>query len=163
MRRQSVCRGKRLDVLPWSNYDTSVLRVQGYQFEALPNGEQLRNLRRFAGSCRFVYNQALFEQATLRRQRKAARLCGHVRFAAKLEDRAPVAFRCPVASVAAIFERFGASLHKLLPEASRLSGLPQEGPQGFLSYPARIRGRQQQRAYLAAQDWLDALPQVTRH
>jgi len=36
-----------------------VLRVQGYQFEALPNGEQLRNLRRFAGSCRFVYNQAL--------------------------------------------------------------------------------------------------------
>jgi putative transposase len=33
--------------------------VQGYKFEALPNGEQLRNLRRFAGSCRFVYNQAL--------------------------------------------------------------------------------------------------------
>ena len=34
-------------------------RVQGYQFEAMPNGEQLRHLRRFAGSCRFVYNQAL--------------------------------------------------------------------------------------------------------
>jgi len=36
-----------------------VLRVQGYKFEALPNGDQLRNLRRFAGSCRFVYNKAL--------------------------------------------------------------------------------------------------------
>ena len=48
-----------LNVSPWTNYDNSVLRVQGYQFEALPNGEQLRNLRRFAGSCRFVYNQAL--------------------------------------------------------------------------------------------------------
>ena len=36
-----------------------MLRVQGYKFEALPNGEQLRNLRRFAGSCRFVYNKAL--------------------------------------------------------------------------------------------------------
>jgi putative transposase len=36
-----------------------VLRRQGYQFEAMPNGEQLRQLRRFAGSCRFVYNQAL--------------------------------------------------------------------------------------------------------
>ena len=36
-----------------------MLRVQGYKFEALPNGEQLRNLLRFAGSCRFVYNQAL--------------------------------------------------------------------------------------------------------
>ena len=33
--------------------------MQGYKFEALPNGEQLRNLRRFAGSCRFVYNKAL--------------------------------------------------------------------------------------------------------
>jgi hypothetical protein len=48
-----------LNVSPWTNYDNSVLRVQGYKFEALPNGEQLRNLRRFAGSCRFVYNQAL--------------------------------------------------------------------------------------------------------
>ena len=36
-----------------------MLRVQGYKFEALPNGEQLRKLRCFAGSCRFVYNQAL--------------------------------------------------------------------------------------------------------
>ena len=36
-----------------------MLRVQGYKFEALPTGEQLRNLRRFAGSCRFVYNKAL--------------------------------------------------------------------------------------------------------
>ena len=34
-------------------------RVQGYKFEAMLNGEQLRRLRRFAGSCRFVYNKAL--------------------------------------------------------------------------------------------------------
>ena len=32
---------------------------QGYKFEAQPNGEQLPNLRRFAGACRFVYNKAL--------------------------------------------------------------------------------------------------------
>ncbi len=36
-----------------------MLRKQGYKFEAQPNGEQLRNLRRFAGACRFVYNKAL--------------------------------------------------------------------------------------------------------
>src|SRR5215472_9480831 len=36
-----------------------MLRKQGYKFEARPNGEQLRNLRRFAGACRFVYNKAL--------------------------------------------------------------------------------------------------------
>jgi len=36
-----------------------MLRRQSYKFEARPNGEQLRNLRRFAGACRFVYNRAL--------------------------------------------------------------------------------------------------------
>src|ERR1700677_3984154 len=36
-----------------------MLRVQAFKFEGIPNGEQLRNLRQFAGSCRFVYNKAL--------------------------------------------------------------------------------------------------------
>src|SRR5215469_9447288 len=36
-----------------------MLRKRGYKFEARPNDEQLRNLRRFAGACRFVYNKAL--------------------------------------------------------------------------------------------------------
>jgi putative transposase len=36
-----------------------MLRLQGFKFEGMPNGEQLRNLRQFAGSCRFVYNKAL--------------------------------------------------------------------------------------------------------
>ena len=36
-----------------------MLRLQAFQFEGMPNGEQLRNLRQFAGSCRFVYNKAL--------------------------------------------------------------------------------------------------------
>ena len=34
-------------------------RLQAYQFELRPNGEQQRDMRRFAGSCRFVYNKAL--------------------------------------------------------------------------------------------------------
>jgi putative transposase len=34
-------------------------RLQAAQFQIEPNGEQHRNLRRFAGSCRFVYNKAL--------------------------------------------------------------------------------------------------------
>jgi putative transposase len=36
-----------------------MLRRQAFKFELLPNGEQTRNLRQFAGSCRFVYNKAL--------------------------------------------------------------------------------------------------------
>jgi len=36
-----------------------VLRLQAFKFELQPSGEQLRNLRQFAGSCRFVYNKGL--------------------------------------------------------------------------------------------------------
>jgi len=35
------------------------LRLQACKFALRPNGEQIRNLRQFAGSCRFVYNKAL--------------------------------------------------------------------------------------------------------
>ena len=34
-------------------------RLQAYKFELIPNGEQLRAMRRYAGACRFVYNKAL--------------------------------------------------------------------------------------------------------
>ncbi len=34
-------------------------RLQAYPFKLMPNGEQQRKMRRFAGACRFVYNQAL--------------------------------------------------------------------------------------------------------
>ncbi|MCG9084281.1 RNA-guided endonuclease InsQ/TnpB family protein [Laribacter hongkongensis] len=34
-------------------------RLQAYRYELMPNGEQQRDMRRFAGSCRFVFNKAL--------------------------------------------------------------------------------------------------------
>src|ERR1035437_6315825 len=34
-------------------------RLQAFKYELIPNGEQQRDMRRFAGSCRFVYNKAL--------------------------------------------------------------------------------------------------------
>jgi putative transposase len=33
--------------------------LQAFKFELMPNGQQERQMRRFAGSCRFVYNKAL--------------------------------------------------------------------------------------------------------
>ncbi|UEO00934.1 helix-turn-helix domain-containing protein [Acidiferrobacter thiooxydans] len=35
------------------------VRDQTHRYEIKPTGMQQRQLRRFAGSCRFVYNQAL--------------------------------------------------------------------------------------------------------
>ena len=43
-------------------------RLQAYTYELKPNGEQQRNMRRFAGSCRFVFNKALAMQKTLYEQ-----------------------------------------------------------------------------------------------
>ena len=34
-------------------------RLQAFKFELMPTGEQQRQMRRFAGSCRFVFNKAL--------------------------------------------------------------------------------------------------------
>src|SRR5574343_245965 len=34
-------------------------RLQAFKYELMPSGEQLRQMRRFAGSCRFVFNKAL--------------------------------------------------------------------------------------------------------
>lgn len=39
-------------------------RLQAYKFELMPNGQQQRQMRRFAGSCRFVFNRALAQQKT---------------------------------------------------------------------------------------------------
>ncbi len=41
-----------------------MLRLQAYQYELMPTGEQQHDLRCFAGSCRFVYNKALDLQQT---------------------------------------------------------------------------------------------------
>jgi putative transposase len=39
-------------------------RLQAFKFELRPNGAQQRDLRRFAGCCRFVFNKALALQQT---------------------------------------------------------------------------------------------------
>jgi putative transposase len=50
---------KVVDVHHRPEHDATMLRLQAYQFALLPHGEQIRRLRQFAGSCRFVYNKAL--------------------------------------------------------------------------------------------------------
>jgi putative transposase len=40
-------------------YDGLMQRLQAFKFQLQPNGAQERNMRRFAGACRFVYNEAL--------------------------------------------------------------------------------------------------------
>ena len=39
-------------------------RLQAFKYELMPSGEQVRDMRGYAGSCRFVYNMALALQKT---------------------------------------------------------------------------------------------------
>lgn len=41
------------------NYNSGMQRLQAYRFELRPNGQQERQMRRYAGACRFVFNKAL--------------------------------------------------------------------------------------------------------
>lgn len=41
------------------NIISTMQRLQAYKYELQPNGEQLRDMHRFSGACRFVFNRAL--------------------------------------------------------------------------------------------------------
>ena len=57
-------------------------RLQAFKFELMPNGGQARDMRRFAGACRFVFNKALDLQqktyASKKKQLSFAQLCKHL-------------------------------------------------------------------------------------
>src|SRR5665647_1029180 len=58
---KAQCRPVRisLSLLIDQQYDGAMQRLQAFRYELRPSGEQERNMRRFAGSCRFVFNKAL--------------------------------------------------------------------------------------------------------
>jgi len=60
------------------------LRLQACKFELRPQGQQLRNLRQFAGSCRFVYNKAL--ALNLERYQKKEKRLGYAGLCALLPN-----------------------------------------------------------------------------
>ena len=45
-----------------SKYNRSMKHLQAFKFELHPNGEQQRLMRRFSGSCRFVFNKVVAMQ-----------------------------------------------------------------------------------------------------
>ncbi|MEO8838169.1 MAG: transposase [Herbaspirillum sp.] len=57
-------------------------RLQAFKYELMPNGDQQRDMRRFAGSCRFVYNKALALQK--QNHEEGNKFIGYVPMAANL-------------------------------------------------------------------------------
>ena len=52
-------RGRRRRPKITGRLNSAMQRLQAFKFELMPTGEQQRQMRRFAGSCRFVFNKAL--------------------------------------------------------------------------------------------------------
>lgn len=59
-------------------------RLQAFQFELRPDGQQERQMRRFAGACRFVYNKALALQKA--NHEAGGKFIGYVAMAKHLTD-----------------------------------------------------------------------------
>lgn len=57
-------------------------RLQAFKYELMPTGEQQRQMRRFAGSCRFVFNKALALQQANREA--GGKFIGYVELARQL-------------------------------------------------------------------------------
>ncbi len=74
--------GELVIYLGSANIIQGMKRLQAYKYELIPNGDQLRAMRRFSGSCRFVYNKAL----ALQKENHAAgnKFISYVAMAAKL-------------------------------------------------------------------------------
>jgi putative transposase len=59
-------------------------RLQAFKFELMPHGEQQRDMRRFSGACRFVFNKALALQKT--NYEAGGKFIGYVALAKSLTD-----------------------------------------------------------------------------
>jgi putative transposase len=59
-------------------------RLQAFKFELMPDAGQLRDMRRFSGACRFVYNKALALQKT--NYEAGGKFIGYVSLAKSLTD-----------------------------------------------------------------------------
>ena len=59
-------------------------RLQAFKFELMPDGGQQRDMRRFSGACRFVYNKALALQKA--NYEAGGKFIGYVTLAKSLTD-----------------------------------------------------------------------------
>ena len=105
-------------------------RIQAYQYALKPNGEQQRNMRRFAGSCRFVFNKALAMQKALYEQGEKklgyAGLCKALTAWRNDQDTAWLA-DAPAHPLQQTLKDLERALRQLLRQTSQLPALQEEG------------------------------------
>jgi putative transposase len=91
--------------------------LQAYEYELLPNGQQQREMRRFAGACRLVFNTALALQK--QRYEQGEKKLGYAALCKLLtawrnSTQTPWLAHAPRARAAAEPKGFGARVRQLL-------------------------------------------------
>ena len=91
--------------------NTRMQRLQAYKYELRPDGQQERQMRRFAGSCRFVFNKALaLQKARYERAEKKLGYAGLCKLLTEWPQRVDsMAGRCARSSAAADAQGHGVS------------------------------------------------------
>ena len=138
-----------------------MLRRQAYQFELRPNGEQLRNLRQFAGSCRFVYNKAL--ALNTERYNQKEKHLGYARLCALLPNwkrEHPFLSEVPAQALQQALKNLERAYSNFFQKRADFPKFKKKGQREEFPSPARLRGRQRERAHQTAEDGLDALSQI---
>jgi Helix-turn-helix domain len=118
---KTQCLPRRISFANRVDQEYNPLRLQACKFALRPNGEQIRNLRQFAGSCRFVYNKAL--ALNVERHEKKKKRLGFAGLCALLpnwKNGARVSVCRASASIAASVKESRTGVHKFLSKASRL-------------------------------------------
>ena len=155
--------------LPPSTQPTAPMqRLQAFKFTLLPDGGQQRQMRRFAGACRFVYNQALALQKA--NFEAGGQFIGYVAEAQAPDRLAPwqrntLAPGGSVPPLAARAQGPGAGLQELLCQARRFSAFQAQRAWRKLALPRpqAVRGRPGPQPYQAAETGLDTVSQQPGH
>src|ERR1700723_2312070 len=135
-------------------------RLQAYKYELMPTGNQQRDMRRFAGACRFVYNKALALQTNQPRSREQVHsLCGDGEPTSSMEKRVCLAQGISFPSPSTRPQESGSRLRQLLREANSLPSIQEAWVRRQLPLPTRFQTGSGQQPSLPPQTWLAALPQ----
>ena len=119
-------------------------RLQAFKFEMRPNGQQQRQMRRFAGSCRVVFNEPLaLQKARHERDEKKLGFAAVCKELTAWRNGAPLPFGAPGAlagrgaraSAATGAQGSATRLHQLLRQARGLSVLQDERPERQFPLP----------------------------
>ena len=138
-----------------------MLRLRAFKFELQPNGEQLRNLRQFAGSCRFVYNKGL--ALNIERYEKKEKRLGYAGLCALLPNwkrEHEFLSDVPAQALQQALKNLERAYTNFFQKRADFPKFKKKGQRESFRVPKGFKVDNENGRVKSPEDWLDALPQV---